>query len=139
MFDKIKKALRHNQALALALVVCIGLGVYLVGCESMVVSPVNPPKKVNRVQLEAEVERLMVDVEVAVDDLNRQDLFKKKLFEIGLAAAQGGTVNPIGAGVTLLGVLGLGAVATTRKKDSLIKSLQNTNKELIDAQSKTTV
>lgn len=125
MLDKIKKMLRHNQSLALAVVVCIGLGIYLVGCDSSVTSPINPPKKVNRVQLDAEVERLIVDIDLAIDDLNKQALFKQKLFEIGLAAAQGGTVNPIGAGVTLLGILGIGAVADNRKKDSIIKTLQN--------------
>jgi hypothetical protein len=124
MIEKIKKALRHNQGLALAAVICLAMGVYLVGCESSVTSPVNPPKRVTRVQLEAEVERLMVDVELAVEDLNKQDLFKQKLFEIGLAAAQGGTINPVGAGVTLLGILGIGAVADNRKKDSIIKTMQ---------------
>ncbi len=122
--EKIKQALRHNQMLALAAVVCIALGVYLVGCESSVTSPINPPKKVTRVQLDAEVELLIVNVELAIEDLNKQDLFKQKLFEIGLAAAQGGTINPVGAGVTLLGVLGIGAVADNRKKDSIIKTLQ---------------
>ena len=111
----------------------------MVGCDSSVMSPINPPKKVNRVQLDAEVESLIVDIDLAIEDLNKQDLFKQKLFEIGLAAAQGGTINPVGAGVTLLGILGIGAVATTKKKDSLIKSLQNSNKELMNAQSKTTV
>lgn len=122
--DKIKEALRHNQALTVAVVICIALGIYLIGCESSVTSPINPPKKVTRVQLDAEVERLLVDIELAIEDLNKQDLFKQKLFEIGLAAAQGGTINPIGAGVTLLGILGIGAVADNRKKDSIIKTLQ---------------
>ena len=124
MIEKIKEALRHNQAIAVAVVICIALGVYLVGCKSSVISPINPPKKVSRVQLEAEMERLMVDVELAIEDLNKQDLFKQKLFEIGLVAAQGGTVNPVGAGITLLGILGLGAVADNRRKDSVIKTLQ---------------
>jgi len=118
------KTLRHNQALTVALVICFALGVYLVGCDSSVISPINPPKKVNRVQLDAEIERLIVDIDLAIEDLNKQDLFKQKLFEIGLAAAQGGTVNPVGAGVTLLGILGIGAVADNRKKDSIIKTLQ---------------
>lgn len=124
IIKKIKQALRHNQGFALAVVVCIALGVYLIGCQSSVTSPINPPKKVTRVQLDAEVELLIVNVELAIEDLNKQDLFKQKLFEIGLAAAQGGTINPVGAGVTLLGVLGIGAVADNRKKDSVIKTLQ---------------
>ena len=123
--EKIKETLRHNQALAVAVVICIALGVYLIGCDSSVTSPINPPKKVTRVQLDAEIELLIVNVKLAIEDLNKQDLFKQKLFEIGLIAAQGGTVNPVGAGVALLGILGIGAVADNRKKDSIIKTLQN--------------
>jgi len=70
-------------------------------------------------------------VEQAVTDLDRQDAFKAKLAEIGIAVAQGGTIDPIGAGVTLLGILGLGAVADNRKKDSIIKTLQNGQKETV--------
>lgn len=124
VIEKIKIALRHNQFLALAVVVVIALGVYLVGCESTTTSPISG-KKVTRPILISEVETKVVEIEAAYDDLNKQDIFKQKLFEIGLAAAQGGTVDPIGAGVTLLGVLGIGAVADNRKKDAIIKTLKN--------------
>ena len=129
VIEKIKETLRHNQALAIAVVIVICLGVWLIGCESSVTSPINPPKKVNRLQLDAEIDRLVVDIDTAIEDLNKQDLFKQKIFEIGLAAAQGGTVDPIGAGVTLLGILGIGAVADNRKKDSIIKTLKNNNEK----------
>ncbi len=125
LIDKIRETLRHNQAVAVAVVICIALGVYLVGCESSVTSPISPPEKVTRVELTAEVEHLVTQIELAFEDLDKQDLFKQELFKIGLAAAQGGTVDPIGAGVTLLGILGLGAVVDNRRKDSVIKILQN--------------
>jgi hypothetical protein len=60
--EKIKKVLRHNQMLALAAVVCIALLIYLVGCASSVTSPINPPKKVTRVQLDAEVVSLRLSI-----------------------------------------------------------------------------
>jgi len=125
MFEKIKTALRHNQFLALSLVLVLALGLWLVGCDSKTTSPFNPAKEVSRQQLDNDVEKYVKDLELAYADLDRQDLFKQKLFEIGLAAAQGGTVDPIGAGVTLLGILGIGAIADNRKKDSIIKTLQN--------------
>ena len=125
MWNKIKIALRHNQFLALALVVILAIGVWLIGCNSTVVSPINPPKKVTKVELEAELEYMATLVEIAFVDLARQDAFKKKLFEIGLVAAQGGTVNPAGAAISLLGICGLGAIADNRRKDSIIKTLQN--------------
>ena len=125
MLERIKKMLRHNQFLALMCVVVIVLGVWLVGCESKVRSPFNPNIIVTRPQLTLAWEKYAGDVELAMADLDRQDLFKQKLFEIGMLAAQGGTINPLGAGVTLLGILGIGAVADNRKKDSVIKTLQN--------------
>ena len=125
--DDVKRLYRHNQFFALALVVVLALSIWLIGCESSVTSPINPPKKVTRPELNAEIEYLTAQIDIAVADLDKQDLFKQKLFEIGLVAAQGGTVNPVGAGVTLLGILGIGAVADNRKKDSVIKTLQKKN------------
>lgn len=125
VIEKIKEALRHNQFLAMAVVLAICLGVYLVGCESTTTSPISG-KKVTRPVLVAEVEAQTAQIEAAYEDLNKQDIFKQKFFEIGLAAAQGGTIDPVGAGVTLLGILGIGAVADNRKKDSIIKTLKNT-------------
>lgn len=125
VIEKVKTILRHNQFLALAVVVVLVLGAWLVGCESTVQSPFNPDKQVTRVQLQNDWEGYAKDMELAITDLDKQDLFKQKLFEIGLVVAQGGTVDPLGAGVTLLGILGIGAVADNRKKDSIIKTLQN--------------
>ncbi len=124
---KIKETLRHNQFLAVGIVIVIALGIYLVGCESSVTSPLSG-KKVTRPLLSAEVELKVAEIEAAYADLDKQDLFKQKVFELGLAAAQGGTIDPVGAGVTLLGILGIGAVADNRKKDSIIKTLQKTQK-----------
>jgi len=123
--EKIKIALRHNQFLAFAAMIVIVLGVWLIGCESQVTSPFNPDRDVTRAQLQNEVDKYMADIELAFADLNRQDLFKQKLFEVGVIVVQGGTVNPIGVGITLLGILGIGAVADNRKKDSVIKTMQN--------------
>ena len=126
--EKIRTILRHNQFLALGLVVVLALGIWLVGCDSKTASPFNPDKQVTRQQLNNDVDKYVKDLELAYTDLDNQDLFKGKLFEIGLAAAQGGTINPIGAGVTLLSILGIGAVADNRKKDAVIKTLQSKEK-----------
>lgn len=128
MLNKIKKALRHNQFLTSAAVIVVVLGVWLIGCESKVQSPFNPERDVTRQQLQNEVDKYMADIELAYVDLDKQDLFKQKLFEIGVVAAQGGTINPVGAGITLLGILGVGAVADNRKKDSVIRTMKSERK-----------
>ena len=124
LLEKARKVLSHNQFLAVAIVVVICLGIYLVGCESTTISPLSG-KSVTRSELKIENDTYVAKMGLAVEDLDKKDLFKQKFFEIGLALAQGNTINPVGAGVTLLSILGLGAVADNRKKDSIIKTLQN--------------
>ena len=125
MIEKIKTVLRHNQCLALALVIALCLGVWLTGCESKVQSPFDPERTVTREQLNISVDTYLADIELAYKDLDKQDLFKQELFNIGTVIVKGGTVDPLGAGVTLLGILGIGAMADNRKKDSVIKTMQN--------------
>jgi len=123
--EKMKELYRHNQFFAVACIVVIAASVWLIGCESKTQSILYPDTTVSRDQLNLEIKVFKEKVKAATADLDKQDMFKQELFNIGLAVAQGGTVNPIGAGVTLLGILGIGAVADNRKKDSLIKTLQN--------------
>lgn len=130
MITKIKKVLMHNQFLATAIVIVVLLGVWLMGCDSTVRSPFNPDIRLNRPQLILAWENYAEEVKLAIVDLDRQDLFKQKLFNIGVLIAQGGTVNPVGAGITLLSILGLGAVADNRRKDTVIKTLQNERKSI---------
>jgi len=125
VIEKVRTMLRHNQFLAMAVIVVLVLGAWLIGCESTVQSPFNPDKQVTRVQLQNDWEGYAKDMELAIMDLDKQDLFKQKLFEIGVVFAQGGTVNPLGAGITLLGILGIGAAGDNLKKDAVIKTLQN--------------
>lgn len=130
--DKVKEYLRHNKAFVIACVVAIGLGIYLFGCEAQTTSPFSG-QKVTRVELDNEISDYINKTKVAYSDLERQELLRQKISEIGLAYAQGGAINPIGAITTLLGIAGVGAVASYGKKDSLIKTLQNTGKETTNA------
>jgi hypothetical protein len=129
--NKLKQIIRHNQFFTTALVIVICMSIWMIGCESTTQSPLRPETKVTRAELQDEIAAFQTKVEQAVTDLDRQDAFKAKLAEIGIAVAQGGTINPVGAGISLLGILGLGAVADNRKKDSIIKTLKNGQKETV--------
>ena len=129
LLKKLQTTTSHNQFLATALVIVICMSIWFIGCQSTTPSPLRPEIKVTRAELEDEIAAFATKVDQAVADLDRQDAFKQKLAEIGIAVAQGGTIDPIGAGVTLLSILGIGAVADNRKKDSIIKTLKNGNKE----------
>lgn len=140
MYQKIKKTLDHNQGLTVAIVVAIGLCVWFFGCESQVASITTPGEKVNRNELQAEIEgekaRLSAELKALKakatakeKDLDRQDQIKAQIAEIGLAVAEGGQINPLGVGVSLLGVLGIGAIADNRlAKDKVIKTLSTKKK-----------
>ena len=94
--EKITECIKHNQFLAVAVVVVFCMLIWLVGCESTTQSPLNPDEKVTRVELQQEVEMFRVKVAEATADLNRQDAFKQELAKLGIALAQGGTVDPVG-------------------------------------------
>ena len=122
--EKIWRAIRHNQCLATAAVVCIALACWAYGCQSQVESMRTSDKMVTRPQLKIEVDTLLAEAKLKFEDLNRQDAFKRQLFEYGLVVAQGGSVNPVGVAVSLFGILGIGAVADNRRKDGVINSLK---------------
>ena len=122
VLEKLWAAIRHNQGLAMALILAAALTVYVVGCESQTKSIIDPAKTVNReelqYELESEVQRLEADIEKVKfmaeqrgKDLDRQDEFKAALVNIGLTVAEGQTVTPVGLATTLLVSLGLLAVA----------------------------
>jgi len=135
MWNKFKKWLDHNTFLACAIVVCVVLVLYAVGCEPQVASLTDPAVKVNRAELQAELDTEVNKLQARIDELQtkaelkNQELDKiaemqNKLLEIGTVVAQGGTIDPVGAGLSLLGILGIGAVADNRKKDAVIKTLK---------------
>ena len=124
IWDKISEKLRHNQFLATALVVVLVALFWVYGCDSKTSSPWHPEQKVTRAQLDADIERMNAEIAIAYQDLDKQDLFKQELFNNLSIMAEGGAVNPMGVGLGLLSVLGLGAVADNRKKNSVIKTLQ---------------
>ena len=130
---KLMEMFRHNQGLAVAIVIVIVVGFWTYGCDSKVASIMAPNQKVTRIELnlevqmeakrlESELDNLVALAEVREQELDRQDAFKAKLVEFGMVIAEGGTVNPIGVATGLLGVLGIGAVVDNRIKDKVIKN-----------------
>jgi len=110
--------------LAATAVVCIALGCWIYGCLSQVESMRTPEKKVTRPQLKIEVDTFLAEANLKFEDLDRQDTFKRQLFEYVTVVAEGSSVNPVGVAVSLFGILGIGAVADNRRKDGVIKGLK---------------
>lgn len=121
MFEKTWRAIRHNQGLALAIVICIGLGIWTYGCESKVASLNDSSRLVTRAELEVEIETVMSTAEIRLSNLDRQDAIKKKLIEFAISSAESGSVNKGGL-VNLIGwILGAGLLVDNRRKDGVIK------------------
>lgn len=128
-----KKWIRHNQGMAGAIILAIGVLFWTYGCESQVKSILNPSAKVTRAELDIEVSTEMgrLENELATlvkiaearnQQLDKQDEFKKKLVEFGLAVAEGGSLNPVGVGASIITLLGIGSVVDNRIKDKVIKN-----------------
>lgn len=130
---KIAKWIRHNQGVTLSiLLIIIALG-WTYGCESQVMSLVEPAKMVNAQELELEiqletarlnleVENLLGQAELKRGDIARQDAIKRKLFDFAAITVDAGTVNPAGVVGLLFSILGVGAVIDNRLKDKVIKN-----------------
>jgi hypothetical protein len=126
--DNVMKTIRHYKGTTIATIICIAIVFCLVACESQVQSLNRPGVKVNRAELKLELDGIIKTAEYRALDLDKQDALKVKLSEIAMVIASGGTVNPIGAGIGLLAIMGVGTISDNSKKDGIIKTLQNKNK-----------
>ncbi len=133
MFRKIAKWIRHNQGVAVSLIVIAGLAIWTFGCEAKVESLVTPGKKVNAselaVEIDFEVARMNLEIEkllakgsLLAADLQRMEEIKQKVINFAAITLDAGTVNPAGVVGLLFSVLGIGAVIDNRIKDKVIKN-----------------
>jgi len=125
--------IRHNQGLFAALLLAAGVLVWTYGCESKVGSLVQPDKLVTREELLIEIDQeskrlenelalLQQKAELKLQQLDRQDELKRKLYDLAALTAETGQVNPAGV-VTLIGsILGAGLLVDNRIKDKVIKN-----------------
>ncbi len=127
------KWVRHNQGVFVALIICSGMLIWTLGCESKVTSLTDPTKKVTADELSIEVEGLLAKLNIELNlimksadvkfkDLARQDAIKQKMMDFSLLAAKTGTLNPSGLVGLIAGIVGIGAVIDNRIKDKVIKN-----------------
>jgi len=129
--NELWKVIRHNQALAAAVVICMGLLYWTYGCVSKVASLKDPAAMVSREELQLEVKELsgdfeqqldlMIDqAELKFDKLDQKDEFKHKVFELAKIGIEEGKLDKAGI-IGLVGwVLFGGAAIDNRRKDGVI-------------------
>lgn len=116
MYDKILKLLNDNHVFVIGAVIVLVIGFYGYGCQSTVNSMLEPERKVNRAELETEVEFLLSRAKNRLDELDRQDQIKLLIFEQAALFAQTGTINPMGLLTTAISVIAIGSALDQRRK-----------------------
>lgn len=119
------KILRHNQAFAISMMMCVTAVLWVYGCSSTVVSIVNPPDRLTRQELQDEVNAFLAKAKTRFEYLNQQDNLKSTIFNASIEFLQGNAVNPVAVAVVLGNILSIGAVVDNRRKDAIIKTLKS--------------
>lgn len=127
---KIWKWIRHNPFFAVALVLLSLFLFWLLGCESTAPSPVDPTRDVTRPQLQIEIDSFISRVQIATEQLDKQDKLKQLFAEGAAQLLQGGTVNYFSVLLSALSIVGIGAACDNKRKDGVILDRKKEIKQL---------
>lgn len=117
--------IRHQQGMAVGIIIATAVLIWTYGCQSEVTSITNAPELVTRAELEIEVDYFLKTAEIRFAELDQQDEFKRTIFAIGISLLEGGTLNPAAIAIVIGNILGLGAVIDNVRKRTLIQTLKN--------------
>ena len=133
--QKVTKWINHNRFVIILPILSVMLWAYALGCTALTVSPLNPGRMVNIVQLDidfrtwqAQQEIMRAKFEAAGFDLEQQKAGNEKLKESILTLAAGGVADVPGLLKLLIGGGGLGAIVDNIRKGGVIGGLKR-NKE----------
>lgn len=111
LLRNIKLTIGDKWPLVISLVCCVFLLIYAYGCHPETKSLIDPLQKVDRAELNAEIDTLLTRYESRIADLDKQEELRRFVFEQTLTVAQGAVPNPIGIVTGLIALLGVGATA----------------------------
>jgi len=125
--------IRHNQAIAVSMIIVTGLMIYTFGCESKVTSLLDDAKMVTAAELQLEIDvignRLESELDTLIkrgklkfEELARKDEIKQKLLDLALITKDAGKINPAGIVGLIFSIVGIGAGIDNRLKDKVIKN-----------------
>jgi hypothetical protein len=125
MLNFLKTIFNSERYQTIAVVVCIAMVLFLQSCESTCKSLLDPAKRVTRTELTGEISLLDSRIEQATMDLKKQDELRELLFNAGVAAASGATLNPVMFLTSLGTIFGIGAGIDNVRKRVEITKLKN--------------
>ena len=114
----------HNRYQSISIIISISLLVIWLGCEPKAKSIRNPALLINRAQMKAELDSIIIQVQNSVDEMDRREKVLNYLFQQALIVAESGTVNPIGILTSLGAILGIGAGVDNVRNRKKIKTLE---------------
>jgi len=117
--SKFLKFLNDNHWYIIAGIIIFGIVFWTHGCESQVTSLINTDKKVNRAELQVEIEYVAGIAKTRVMDLDKKDEIRQTLFDALVLVSQGGQINTLGI-VNLLATIG--AVSWGLNRNQAVKA-----------------
>lgn len=130
MFEKLKTFFNHQRYQIISVLVFAVVIVIFYGCEAKVSSFNSPTRRIDRDELDTEVELFLARAQNKYSNLNRQEQFRQLLFENALSYAQGVPINPIGIFTSLAALFGVGATVDNvrrRKTEKKLKAIIDDN------------
>ncbi len=121
LFAEFMNFASHNTGVVVGQLICFAVLIFAHGCESKVASITTPSARVNRAELQIEVETFLAIADIRFTDLNKQDEFRDEIFKHASLWAQGGIVNPLGLALSLASIIGVGATVdnvTKRRREN---------------------
>jgi len=116
MWDWFKK----NHTTIITIVVSICFVFFMYSCESSVKGILDPNVKVNRAELQVELDRINSMAAVRIASLDQQDKFRQLLFENALVLAAGSPFSPVGLLTGIAAIYGLVSAGS-----STVKTIKN--------------
>jgi len=136
--NKINFQLKDNGFLIIAVSLIPVVVAFFYGCQSTVKSVRYPDQRVNRPQLENEIQNYLNEAQNRFDELDQHERIKNLLLEQAFTIAETGTVNPVALLTTFGSLLGMGAIADNVRKRKVIRDNLTTYVENVKNANKTT-
>lgn len=99
--------IKNHVSLLITILVSIGLVFYLVACEPKTMSLREEDKRVNRQELQLELDQVIGLAQLRMADLERQEQLRAIILQNALILVQGQPFNPVGLITAAAAVYGL--------------------------------
>ena len=99
--------IKKNSSILITVLITIGFSLYIYGCEPQTTSLTRPQVKVNRQELQLELDQIIDLARIRMADLAKQEEFRTIILENALILVQGNPYNPVGIITGIAAIYGL--------------------------------